>query len=193
MHRGYLRTVIVLLILAAGSTMAGPSDPWYTIDPYFHTYLAPQFMVSGGLENGRQLFVCRAVYGTRVWPGKTWDGLGGCFVAISGEPLVTSYQVLATPPLVSNYFTYRWASRSEMITNPGLWYLAIQGGFDGGAGGDPDYHICSRDLFINGTYVGKHPGRQFGRPPYDYCAVTWGGQLYEAPGLDYDILLYANQ
>lgn len=186
-----IAAAIGFLVLPFAS-MAGPKDQWWTISASYPRSLAPENMVDGGLENGRQLFVCRVAIGNRVFPGKTWDGLGGCFVAIGGEPLATSYQVLAKPPIVSDYFVYRWATRTEMIADPSLWYLAVQGGFDSGNANDADYHICSRDLWINGTYVGKHPGRQFGRPPYDYCTVTWGGQAYEAPGLDYEILLYAN-
>jgi hypothetical protein len=124
-------------------------------------------------------------------PGKTWDGLGGCFVFINGvETLITSYQVLVQPPLVSDYFTYGWVQRSEMLTNPGLWYLAVQGGFDAGGPDDPDFHICSGALWMNGVYLGTHPGRQNLRPPFDYCLVTWGGQEYWLQ--DYAILLYAN-
>jgi len=185
-----LRIALVLLVLATGSSMAGPKDQWWTISNSYPKTLAPQYMVKGGFENGHDLFVCRAAINNRVYPGKTWDGLGGCFVSIGNEPLVTPYQVLPTPPIVSDSLAYRWASRTEMITDPSLWYVAVQGGWGSGTPNDSDYHICSRDLSINGAYVGKHPGRQFGRPPYDYCAVTWGGQIYEAPGLDYDILLY---
>ena len=77
-------------------------------------------LVSGGWENGRELYVCRAVIGDIIQPGKTWTGLNGCFVASSnGETLVTPYQVLPQPPFVSDYnFTYRWATRTEMITIP---------------------------------------------------------------------------
>jgi len=105
-------------------------------------------MVSGGLENGRELFVCRAAYANKVFPGKTWDGLSGCFVSVETEPLATSYQVLP-----KYYFVYRWATRTEMITNPSLWNLAVQGGFDSGNGADSDYHVCSRDLSVNGASV----------------------------------------
>ena len=194
-----MNRIFISIAAAIGSVVvpfvstAGPKDQWWTIAPYFPRPLAPQYMVSGGLENGRELFVCRAAYANKIFPGKTWDGLGGCFVSVETEPLATAYQVLPKPPIVSDYFVYRWATRTEMITNPSLWNLAVQGGFDSGNGADSDYHVCRRDLSVNGAYVGKHPGRQFGRPPGDYCAVTWGGQLYETPGLDYEILLYANQ
>src|SRR5262249_147216 len=156
----------------------------------------PQYMVKGGSENGRDLFVCHAVLGSaelrnsRVVPGKTWDGLGGCFVGDgNSEILVKPYQVLVQPPLVSDYFTYRWASRTEMINNPGLWYFAVQGGWGENNYEDPDSHICSFNLWVNGVYVGTHPGRQEGRPPYDWCNVTWGGKEYGWQ--DYTILLYA--
>src|SRR5262245_14981856 len=127
-----LRIVLVLLILATGSSMAGPKDQWFSITRSGVTPPPEALMglVSGGWENGRELYVCRAVIGDIIQPGKTWTGLNGCFVAdYNGERLVTPYQVLPQPPFLSDYnFTYRWASRTEMITNPGLWYLAVQGG-----------------------------------------------------------------
>jgi hypothetical protein len=187
MHHRHLRIVLVLLLLATVNTIAGPKDQWFTMGSYV-VPIAPQYMVSGGYENGRELFVCRAAVDTVIFPGKTWDGLGGCFVAAYGvETLITPYQVLAKPPLVSDYFVYRWATRTEMITNPGLWYLAVQGGVYSSG----DYHVCSRDLWLNGTYVGRHPGRLVSKPPSDWCEVTWGGQVYWAQ--DWDILLYANE
>ena len=186
----HLRITLVLLVLAAASSMAGPKDQWFTMGPNV-VPIAPQYMVKGGSENGRDLFVCRAFTADGVLPGKTWDGLGGCFIAIGGvETLMTQYQVLGQPPLVSNYFTYRWASRFEMIDNPGLWYVAVQGGFNTGLLYDPDFRICSSVLWVNGVYLGTHPGRQAGKPPNDYCFVTWGGHWYAQQY--YDILLYAN-
>jgi hypothetical protein len=136
-------------------------------------------MVSGGVENGRELFVSRAVYGNGLFPGKTWAGLGGCFVAVAGEPLVTPYQVLVKPPLVSEEFVYRFATHAELNADGTLWGLAVQGGFSPSS--SPDYLLCTRDLWVNGTYVGRHPGRFIGGPPSlagTLCVVTWGGQSY---------------
>src|SRR5262249_3608830 len=151
------------------------------------------YMVSGGLENGRELYVCRAAVDNVILPGKTWSGLGGCFVAgpSGGETLIKIYQVLAQPPFVTDYnFTYHWTTRPEIIATPCLWDLAVQGGTDGGQPAHPDYHICSRDLWVNGAYVGRHPGRLVGIPPSDWCVVTWGGRSYWAQ--DWDVLLYAH-
>jgi hypothetical protein len=183
----HLRIALVLLVLAAASSMAGPKDQWFTMGSNV-VPIAPQYMVKGGSENGRDLFVCRAIVGSKIIPGKTWDGLGGCFVSNEFETLITPYQVLVQPPLVSDYFTYRWASRSNMIDNPGLWNFVVQGGFNSGYLYDPDYRICSMNLWVNGVYLGKHPGLQLKKPPFDFCYVTWGGQVYASQ--DYDILVY---
>jgi len=189
-----LRIALVLLVLATGTSMAGPKDQWFTIT---RTGVTPppealMGLVSGGWENGRELYVCRAVIFNNIQPGKTWTGLNGCFVVSSnGETLVTPYQVLPQPPFVSDYnFTYRWATRTEIISNPGLWDLAVQGGIYLGSVNNPDTHICSRDLWLNGAYVGRHPGVLFDQPPFDTCYVTWGGQYYG--GQDFNILLYSH-
>ena len=195
MHHRFLRIPLVLLVLATGSSMAGPNDQWFTI-PRSGVTPPPEALmglVVGGLENGRELYVCRAVISDIIQPGKTWAGLNGCFVASGvGETLVAPYQVLPQPPFVSDYnFTYRWATRAEMITDPSLWYLAVQGGiYPQGDVYTTDTHICSRDLWVNGAYAGRHPGVLFDRPPGDTCYVTWGGQYYG--GQDWNVLLYAH-
>ena len=74
--------------------------------------------------------------------------------------------------------------------NPLVWNLAVQGGF--GPGSSQDYRICTRDLWINGTYVGRHSGRFIGAPPQTngtWCVVTWGGQVYYED-VDWSILIY---
>jgi hypothetical protein len=193
MHHKRLVIALILLLLATGSSMAGVYDQWFTIGSLSQTPPpGPPYMVSGGLENGRELYVCRAAVGNVILPGKTWSGLNGCFVAQGGEMLITPYQVLAQPPFVSDYnFTYHWATRTEMIANPGLWNLAVQGGIEAGSSiYVSDYRICSRDLFVNGAYVGRHPGRLINVPPSDWCVVTWGGQQYYAQ--DWSVLLYAH-
>jgi hypothetical protein len=191
---------LVLLVLATGSSMAGPKDQWFTIPSGGVTPPsgAPLNMVSGAWENTRDLYVCRAAVGPAIFPGKTWPGLSGCFVASSGpgteESLITPYQVLPQPPYVSDYFRYGWYPRSFMIAHPALWYQAVQGGVDPVYGWDmyhADYHICTRDVWVNGAYVGRHPGRLVGQPPSDWCIVTWGGQIYI--GQDWYILLYLSQ
>src|SRR5215831_693552 len=100
-----LRIALVLLVLATGSSMAGSKDQWFTIGGRSQTPPpGPPYMVSGGLENGRELYVCRAAVLYEMVPGKTWSGLNGCLVAHNGEEIrVTPYQVLAQPPFVSDF------------------------------------------------------------------------------------------
>ena len=52
-----LRIALVLLVLATGSSMAGPKDQWFTITRNGVTPPpeAQMGLVSGGQENGREL------------------------------------------------------------------------------------------------------------------------------------------
>ena len=170
-------------LLVVGALPARAESQWLTFIPNSN----PPYMVGGGLEQGRELFVCRAVADNTLLPGKTWRGLNSCAVTYGNqEVFVPIFQVLLAPPAVSK-FSYRWAGRNEIVNQPTLMGKAVQGGFGDGQG---ERGICRMTLQINGQFAGVHPGRFtfYTDRSGGWCFVSWGGRDYSS-NTSWDLLL----
>jgi hypothetical protein len=112
----------------------------------------------GGSEDGRALYICRAIYNNGIHPGKFRADLGGCNIGWGGkEVTVPSYTFL---------YPHWEKTVTEVEYAPGT------------EGGKPLY-IC-RAPYQNGLHPGKY------RQDLGGCNIGWGGK--EVTVTNYELL-----
>jgi len=157
----------------------------------------------GGIERGRNLYVCRASYGGGVHPGKLFGrhcniGWGGREISLADyEVLTVSRQVAARPPRTSRPAppnpppAYNPPPRHAdpappSAAGPYEW-VAVRNGrvprnaVSGGSAGGPLFHICRASY-----QGGVHPGKLY----KGTCYIGWGGK--EVPFRDYEAMTHRN-